>query len=161
MPSNQLCQLFFLREVENKSFPVCFPNEVGKDPIIQFEDKLPEHSKQDWWKTMEQRRASSDVMMCTFFHITFRTSTAEALIHACSCGNIAAAPVLLRSVNVSQNLEYTAWHVERIRTNSHIVISPCLFSTVFAVRFCRTGGILMTGRWFGSFGARWGRHVEL
>lgn len=104
MPNNQLCQLFFLWKVENKSFPVCFPNEVGKDPIIQFEDKLPEHSKQDWWKTMEQQRASSDVMMCTFFHITFRTSTAEALIHACSCGNIAVAPVLLRPVNVAQNL---------------------------------------------------------
>lgn len=98
---------------------------------------------------MEQRRASSDVMMCTFFHITFRTSTAEALIHACSCGNIAVAPVVLHSVDVSQNLEYTVRHVERIRTNSHkesLIISPRLFSTVFAVRFCRTGGILMIGR---------------
>lgn len=38
---------FFLREVENKSSPACSANEVGKDPIIQFEDKLPEHSEQD------------------------------------------------------------------------------------------------------------------
>lgn len=81
--------------------------------------------------------AASDVMMCTFFHITFRTSTAEALIHACSCGNIAAAPVLLHSVNVSQNLEYAVWHVERIRTKSRssslLVYSRLYLPSGFAV----------------------------
>lgn len=59
--NNQLCK--FLCEFENKSIPVCFANEVWKDPIIQFEDKLPEHSRQDWLKTMEHQRALSDVMM--------------------------------------------------------------------------------------------------
>lgn len=60
--NNRLCK-FFLYEFENKSIPVCFANEVWKDPIIQFEDKLPEHSRQDWLKTMEHQRALSDVMM--------------------------------------------------------------------------------------------------
>lgn len=41
------CFFIFPREVENKSSPAWSTNEVGKDPIIQFEDKLPEHSEQD------------------------------------------------------------------------------------------------------------------
>lgn len=74
MLNNQLCLFFFLYKSENKSIHVCVTNEVWKDPIIQFEDKLPEHSKQDWPKTMEHQHAMSDVMMFESFHITFYTN---------------------------------------------------------------------------------------
>lgn len=43
----------FSASLKQKSIPVGFANEVWKDLITQFEDKLPAHSKQDWLKTME------------------------------------------------------------------------------------------------------------
>lgn len=107
---------------ENKSIPVCFANEVWKDPITQFEDKLPEHSKQDWLKTMAYQRALSDVMMCKSFHITFyiNNSTTETVIHTWCYAmpqclwehHCSSVFVTLLSVNVSVLEEFECWWSE-------------------------------------------------
>lgn len=63
IPNNQP-GLFLLSESENKSAHVCFTNEVWKEPIIQFEDKLPV-----FWKQWRTSRLLSDVMTVESFHI--------------------------------------------------------------------------------------------
>lgn len=74
---------FLNNQKKSSLFPGCFANEVWKDLIKQFEDKLPAHSKQDWLKTMEYQLLLSDVMMCKAFHITLYMGSlrTEAVIH--------------------------------------------------------------------------------
>lgn len=48
---------------------VCFADEVRKDPISQFGDKLPELSKQDGWETMGLQLALSEAVAHKSVHI--------------------------------------------------------------------------------------------
>lgn len=53
---------------------VCFADEVRKDPISQFEDKLPELSKQDGLKTMGLQLALSDAVACKSVHMACKSA---------------------------------------------------------------------------------------
>lgn len=139
-----LSYVHFLCWFGNKSIPVRFANEVWKEPITQFEDKLPEHSNQDGPKTMECQFVLSDVM-CKSFHITvyINNSVKQWFIHNAmsKCFLWEHHCVLYACICVYKYI-WATFHW-------------LLTLLIFPIRCCRTGGILMIGRWFGNFGARW------
>lgn len=140
-----------LYKFENKSIPVCFANEVWKDPITQFEDKLPEHSKQDWLKTMEYQHVLSDVMMCKSFHILHQQlkqwfihdAMPQRFLWEHHCSSVF---ITFLSVNVSVLEEFEfRWGEVDSHTSDHFSVTEfldgadSLFPLVLTLPICPSG----------------------